>query len=455
MVGKSRVGNDPDTPDQPLMDSLVAAHPEPFALIDENFTIVACNQAYAEAYTNLEPEQIVGKKCHEVSHKSLDRCELHGDECPLEKVLAANAPVQVIHRHLDHANKPYFVSVRGYPVRNGSTGKRYVGEAMAPISREEELAFTGETLVGTSPIFLSLLEHLQLVAKSDLPVLIEGETGTGKELAASFLHRKSLRATGPFVIIDCTTLSDELFVAELFGHESGAFTGCAGMKRGLVEMADGGTLFLDEIGEISAEIQAKLLRLLDRSTFRRLGSNQDRKVDFRLICATNRDLAAEVSAGRFRSDLYFRINSIPVTLPPLRERPEDIPSLATFFLEQTVPKKLGSPISPAAIALLQCYPFPGNIRELRHALERAALMAQYQQIDVPHLPPEIRCRDGHTLDDKKSAVSAELDSFDSKVLRSALERFRGNRRKTAAFLKISERTLYRRLRDLDRSTEHN
>lgn len=433
-----------------LIRSLVESHSEPFALIDENFTIVACNREYAEAYTNLTPDEIVGMKCHEVSHKSPDRCDLAGDECPLDAVRESNRPVHLMHKHFDHHKQPYYVSVRGHPIHAGDGDRvTYVGEAMVPVSREQELYFEEERMVGCCPSFIRMLDGLGLVAQTEMPVLINGETGTGKELAALFLHRKSARAHGEFLTIDCTTLSDEMFVAELFGHEAGAYTGCIGAKRGLVELAGGGTLFLDEIGEISLDIQAKLLRVLDRGTFRRLGGTQERKVDFRLVCATNRDLRELVAEGRFRADLFFRINSMQVTLPPLRERRGDIPSLVTFFLRRMNPARPGALISGQALRLLRDYSYPGNVRELKHALERAVLMARSQMVEPQHLPPEIVNGEDCAPASMDAAAGDGRPGTHGEQIRAALGRFSGNRRRAAAFLKISERTLYRRLKELD------
>jgi transcriptional regulator with PAS, ATPase and Fis domain len=438
-----------DLPDNDLVHSLVEAHPEPFALIDPDFNIVACNRKYAEAYTDLSPEEIVGMKCHEVSHKSTERCELNGEECPLERVLDSNAPVQVVHQHYDRSHDPYYVTVYGSPVGCGEEGCRFVGEAMTPISSAEDLTFDEEKIVGCCPSFMTMLDNLSLVARSDLPVLVSGETGTGKELAARFLHRKSPRCDREFVTIDCATLAEDMFVAELFGHEAGAYTGCIGVKAGLVELADGGTLFLDEIGETSLDIQAKLLRILDRGTFRRLGSNRERKVDFRLICATNRDLRDAVQAGTFRADLFYRINSMQVTLPPLRHRRDDIAKLVEFFLRRLMPGQIGPLITAEALQRLRDYAYPGNVRELKHILERAVLVSRHQSLEPTHLPREIR--DARVAGPGARSVDPGAnhhDHVDGGMVQAALARFGGNRRKTAAFLKISERTLYRRLRDL-------
>lgn len=437
-----------------FVQSLVDAHPEPFALIDRDFNIVACNQHYAEAYTHLKPADIVGMKCHEVSHKSSTTCEINGEECPLKRVFDSDQPVQVIHRHIDRDHKPEYVAIHGSPVFDDQGRLLYMGEGMRSITKEQELAFDEQKMVGCCPSFMRVLDNLCLIAETDSPALIRGETGTGKEMAAQLLHRKSPRANGPFVTIDSTSFTEDLLVNELFGHEPGAFTGCVGAKKGLVELADKGTLFMDEIGEIPLSLQAKLLRVLETGTFRRLGGTEERRVNFRFICATHRDLRAMVDAGAFRADLYYRINVMQVELPPLRHRQDDIPALVEHFLSRRMLGKLASPISADAMALLRRYPFPGNMRELKNIVERAALLARGGAIQPEHLPDEIRHADMLLTQLQRADLAAlghqchHDDDVTLAQIEATLARFNGSRRKTAAFLKISERTLYRRLKDL-------
>lgn len=438
-----------------FVQSLVDAHPEPFALIDRNFTIVACNQKYAEAYTHLAPGDIIGMKCHEVSHKSASVCEINGEECPLERVFASSQPVQVIHRHFDRDHNPEYVAIHGSPVLDEEGRMLYMGEAMNSITKEQELVFDEQKMVGCCPSFMRVLDNLCLIAETDSPALIHGETGTGKEMAAQLLHRKSPRTEGPFITVDCTTFTEELLVSELFGHEPGAFTGCVGAKKGLIELAHKGTLFMDEIGEIPLSLQAKLLRVLETGTFRRLGGTEERHADFRFIGATDRDLKAMVDAGTFRADLYYRINCMQIELPPLRHRRDDIPALVEHFLSKKILGRHVSSISPEALALLKRYPFPGNMRELKNILERAALLARGNVIKPEHLPDEIRHRNPaieiqlqRRDQDNLGRHCFHDDEVSIELIRQTLERFRGHRRKTAAYLKISERTLYRRLKHL-------
>jgi len=438
-----------------FVQSLVDAHPEPFALVDREFNIVACNQHYADAYTRLKPADIVGMKCHEVSHKSASICEINGEECPLDRVFASAQPVQVIHRHFDRDHNPEYVAIHGSPVFDDQGKLLYMGEAMRSITQEQELAFDEQKMVGCCPSFMRVLDNLCLVAETDAPALIHGETGTGKEMAAQLLHRKSPRAQGPFVTVDCTTFTEEMLVNELFGHEPGAFTGCVGAKKGLVELAHKGTLFMDEIGEMPLATQSKLLRVLENGTFRRLGGTEERHVDFRFIGATHRDLKAMVEAGTFRADLYYRINCMQIELPPLRHRLDDIPHLVEHFLARKMLGKHASPISEEALSVLKRYPFPGNMRELKNILERAALLARGGIIRPEHLPEDIRQFDpGMETALRRSDAEAEHrhchhdGELSHELIRHALERYRGNRRLTAASLNISERTLYRRLKEL-------
>ncbi len=436
-----------------MLISLVDAHPEPFALVDADFKVVACNQKYAEAYTHLSPAEIVGMKCHEVSHKTSTKCEINGEECPLTRVFESGEPYQVIHRHVDRDHTYEYVAIHGSPVKDESGKVRFMGEAMCPISKESELVFDEEKMVGCCPSFTRVLDNMCMVAGTDAPVVIHGETGTGKEMAAQLIHRKSSRAQCELVTVDCTHFTEEMFVSELFGHEHGAFTGCIGMKKGLVELADKGTLFLDEIGELPLTIQAKLLRVLETGSFRRLSGTQQIKTDFRLVAATNRDLMVMVEQGSFRSDLYYRINCMQIDLPPLRHRRDDIPELVRHFLSRKSMGKLTASISPAALKLLQRYSFPGNMRELKNILERAALLSQTGTIQPEHLPEEIRQYDPrHDLISKGRDHLLEPHTHTGEInpdlIRNTLNHFRGNRRLTARALKISERTLYRRLKEM-------
>jgi len=252
--------------------------------------------------------------------------------------------------------------------------------------------YSFENIVCVSPRMQQILKLVKQVAESKVTVLIQGETGTGKELIARMIHRVSPRASKPFVAVNCSAIPEELLESEFFGHEKGAFTSAVTRKRGKFELADGGSLFLDEVSEMPLSLQPKLLRVLEEQTFTRVGGVDSIQVDVRLIAATNRDLQTEVESGRFRKDLYYRLKVVPIVLPPLRERREDIASLVRLFLKKhagnTGSKVAG--ISREALSILENYHWPGNVRELENVILRAMVVAQDDRIEVEHLPDEIR-----------------------------------------------------------------
>lgn len=291
-------------------------------------------------------------------------------------------------------------------------------------------------MIGNSPALQAVRRLIERVAPTDKPVLIEGETGTGKELAARAVQRASLRAGGPFVVINCAALPEHLVESELFGHERGAFTGAVATVPGLFEMADGGTLFIDEIGELPAPLQPKLLRVLEDGTLRRVGSTQQRRVNVRIIAATNRDLAEEVRLGNFREDLFYRIHVLSLQLPPLRDRRTDIPLLVAHFLPA------GWTIEPDAQAALEQYSWPGNVRQLRNVLERAMILAEHQTITLDDLPDDLQ-RPVSTAD--SPGGSAHLAAVERAHVLNMLERCGGNKSEAARALGIPRRTLYRLL----------
>jgi DNA-binding NtrC family response regulator len=308
-----------------------------------------------------------------------------------------------------------------------------------------------------------VLRTIEMVAAARTPILIEGESGVGKELLAQHLHRLSPRANKAFVDLNCAAVPATLLESELFGHERGAFTGAGNEKPGLVEVADGGTLFLDEVGEMLPEIQSKFLRVLDSGTFYRVGATRKRRADFRLVAATNRDLKEEVAAGRFRKDLFYRINGVRVVIPPLRDRPEDIPLLVEHFARQLPNQKK---FTPAALQALNQFEWPGNVRELHFAVERASLLSEGDVIDVADLPPEILERSGGSFTGRgaspsvsappaaaadRASVSDDDDDEEGPDLasvRAALEQAKWRREKAAEILGVSPRTLYRWIKKL-------
>jgi DNA-binding NtrC family response regulator len=319
-----------------------------------------------------------------------------------------------------------------------------VGER--PVGSDELPAEALQGIVGESPAFRAALRDAWRVAGSDATVLLTGESGTGKEVLAQFIHRHSKRARGPLVVVNCGAIPSTLLASELFGHEKGSFTGAIGKRSGRFREADGGTFFLDEMGELPLDLQPALLRAIETGRFTAVGADRETESNFRLIAATNRDLGKDVNNGRFREDLYYRINVIALCLPPLRERSEDILPLARHFLAQGAsgPKRL----SPAAARALQRHTWPGNVRELANAMERARLLSPGDVILPEHLPPALRQAAEAPLaaapSESENVRALELVERDS--IAKALEKTEGNRTRAAELLGISRRTLIYKLK---------
>ncbi|HEX6058624.1 MAG TPA: sigma-54 dependent transcriptional regulator [Gemmatimonadaceae bacterium] len=314
-------------------------------------------------------------------------------------------------------------------------------------------------IVGASEGMRRIVELARKVARHPSTVLVTGESGTGKEVVARLVHRESPRATAPFVAVNCAAIPEQLLESELFGHVRGSFTGATGERRGLFEEADGGTLFLDEIGELPVALQVKLLRVLQEGEIRRVGESVSRPVDVRLLAATSRDLEGDVASGRFRSDLYYRINVVRLHLPPLRERREDIAPLARHFLAMHA-RRLGvstsaPALTPAALRRLEEHGWPGNVRELENAIERALVLSEGQRIDAEHLaagahpavPPHANgagSPDGASAD---LSVKRRTEALERTLIAEALERTGGNRTRAAQLLDLSHRALLYKIRE--------
>jgi DNA-binding NtrC family response regulator len=302
-------------------------------------------------------------------------------------------------------------------------------------------------IVGDSPPMQRVFEIVDQVAPSRATVLITGESGTGKELVANALHQRSPRGSGPFIKLHCAALAESLLESELFGHERGSFTGAMARKDGRFQLADGGTLFLDEIGEISASIQVKLLRFLQEHEFERVGGTQTIRVDVRVIAATNRDLPEEIARGRFREDLYYRLNVVAIEMPPLRDRRSDIPALAKFFLDRYARDNAKSieGFSPEAIELLTAYDWPGNVRELENAVERAVVLCNGPLIEPRQLPPNVRPKVAPAgMPGIPGATMAEVERY---AILETMKATGGSTSKAAEILGISPRTIQYRLHE--------
>ncbi len=300
-------------------------------------------------------------------------------------------------------------------------------------------------IVGQSPAIQALVEHVRRVAPSQGRVLITGENGSGKELVAHAIHSLSKRAAGPFVKINCAAIPRDLVESELFGYERGAFTGALQAKKGRLELADGGTLFLDEIGDLSREAQAKLLRVIESGEVERVGGTRTATVDVRVVAATNKDLAAAIESGDFRQDLFYRLNVLPLHVPPLRERPSDVPLLAAHFLGAfcAVEGRPEKRLAPEARALLEDYHWPGNVRELRNLMERAAILVAGEELRAEDLAPWLE-----SGPDREDAVGlrGEIERREAEAVRKALEGAGWNVTQAAAGLGIDRTNLHRKMR---------
>ncbi len=474
----------PRPPVQPLPElvAYLEGLPEPHILFDRHYRIVAANAAYRRQFS--PRGSVIGRTCYEVSHRFAVPCDQAGESCPLAQSRRSGQRERVLHLHHTPHGEAY-VDIELTPLRDAEGREAWYIEKMEPL-RVTQGVPGREGLIGRAPAFQAMLGLVARVGPSEASVLLQGETGTGKELVARALHEGSARAQHPLVVVDCASLPETLFESELFGHERGAFTGAHAARAGLVEAASGGTLFLDEVGDIPLPIQVKLLRLLESGTYRRVGSTELRRADVRVVSATHRDLAAMVADGRFREDLYYRLATFPIGLPPLRERPGDLALLVPALLARVAP---GRPmeLAPGALERLARHAFPGNVRELRNVLERALLLSDGARIEAATIelalqtgmlpvptparapqiaaaPPagagDVAADDGMAADGvangaaDRGPIGAEptarsLRALEQAALRDALAAHRGNRRELARTLGISLRTLYRKLRTLD------
>jgi DNA-binding NtrC family response regulator len=346
----------------------------------------------------------------------------------------------------DYITKPINVDRLCLVIRKALEANRLLLENRRLRQKLHERFSLGQ-LVGKSAVMLRLFERIERVAATEATVLIEGESGTGKELIASATHYNSPRRDGPFIKVSCATLPESLVESELFGHERGAFTGATHRRRGRFEQADSGTLFLDEIGDLSPTIQVKLLRVLQERAFERVGGESTLMVDVRLIAATNRDLETLVREGRFREDLFYRLNVVSIKVPPLRDRPEDIPALVQRFVHDFcgLHHKALQTVSPRALRALMSYSWPGNVRELRNCLESLVVLGQGLAIESEDIPEHIRSGDqGEWV---SLPVGAPLRDVEKTMILRTLGRFGRNKSLAAQKLQIGLKTLYRRLEE--------
>jgi Nif-specific regulatory protein len=386
-------------------------------LAELSFICVPVTRINAEGLT-----EALGVLSADIPCQPLETLRIH---CSFLEVLAAVIARQTAYLQENMAQKELWASMG------------FLGEAI-----DREKALMQAKIVATSKAMAFVMGQIMQVASSKASVLLRGESGTGKELLAEAIHNASSRRAKPLVRLNCAALPSELLESELFGHEKGAFTGAVGTKKGRFELAHTGTLFLDEIGELSAEAQAKLLRALQEGEIQRLGSEKSIRVDVRIICATHQPLENLIQSGRFREDLYYRINVFPIFIPPLRERREDILPLAEYFLEffsKEYAKNIKR-ISMPAIDLLTQYQWPGNVRELRNCMERAALICNEEAIRTYHLPPTLQTAESSATDNQLSFGEA-VGKFEQEILVEALQKCGGNMLQVARELRASYRII--------------
>ncbi len=434
---------------KPSCEQLIDIFPDPFVIIDRDYTIIAANHAYRKHY-QINGDDLIGRRCHEVSHHSTKPCSQHGEHCPLEEVFANGQPAQVMHIHYNTRGNEEYVQLQAAPIFGNDGEVLFMGEYVQTVNTHD-----GEQalLVGRSPAYLHMLSLLQRVAPTISTVLLLGESGVGKEKVAEYVHHYSKRSQGPFVVVDCSTLGENLIESELFGHEKGAFTGATQRKKGLFEVANGGTLFIDELCELPLILQTKLLRVLETGAIRRLGGNEYIKVDVRIIAATNRNIQRMVANREFRQDLYYRLSAFPVNVPPLRDRKDDIVPLAEHFLHQIPEGDNHLPLSAEVIETLLGYTYPGNVRELRNVIERATIFACDDVLRSEHIVFEREfnnetAQQGINNLNPPPSLIRRRGRLDEKDIITALSEAGGHRAKAAHMLGISERTLYRHIQKL-------
>lgn len=434
----------PLTPTEAILESIS----DGVFTVDLDWVVTSFNRA-AEGITGVPRGDAIGKPCADVFRSSM--CE---SECALRRTVKSGRPIIGQSGYIiDAEGKRIPISVSTAVLRNDEGGAIGGAETFRDLSEIEALReeLAGRTRIGDlvshSPLMQRVFEVLPAVAASPSTVLILGETGTGKEVVARTIHTLSSRRNGPFVAVNCGALPDTLLESELFGYKAGAFTGATRNKPGRFAMATGGTLFLDEIGHVSTALQVRLLRVLQERVYEPLGATRSETTDARIIVATNADLAADVRAGTFREDLYYRVNVVRIELPPLRRRKEDIPLLVDQFIARfnRLQQRSIAGMTAEALSLLMAHDWPGNVRELENVVERAFVLCSQGPIDIAHLPGDFL---GTGVVPPHQSIRATRDLVEAQTIRRALERNSFNRLATAAELGIHKSTFFRKIKRL-------
>ncbi|MGH1471274.1 MAG: sigma-54 interaction domain-containing protein [Cellvibrionaceae bacterium] len=438
----------------PQLGRMLEGYDSPAILVSADYVILSTNRRYQEQFGEIEKNK--SQYCYQVSHGYNVPCDQAGESCPLQAATKSGHKERVLHIHQTPRGKEH-VDVEMVPILNDKNEIEFFIELLKPIPLATG-AFSKKKMVGESNIFNQLVEKIARVGKSNASVLLLGESGTGKELAAKAIHMASDRANKPLVTLECSGLTDSLFESELFGHVKGAFTGAHAMKKGLIELAEGGTLFLDEIADVPLQLQVKLLRLIESHTYRKVGSSETKNADFRLICATHKNIEQMVEEGTFREDLYYRINVFPIHLPSLSERTSDIPSISKHLLKEMSD---GSEyhITDSAIKILMAHRYKGNVRELRNIIMRALVFSDTNMIDHNIIS---KCINVDQLQPSQNIKNSKLDNtfsekFKKKSLRenekeyfvTLMSTLSGNKKEAAKIAGVSLRSLYRKLEHFD------
>lgn len=433
--------------DQETVNSILKGLVIPFFVVDNDFKIVFFNY-YLEKLTGFKEEEVLGKYCHEVF-----RTDICKDQCALRETMATGRDmVNLETTILTKRNRLIPVSINTSLVRdkNGEVigGMESFRDLtfLKTLQKEIRTKYTYHNVVSKNKKILEIIEDLPNIAASDATVLIQGESGTGKELFANALHELSPRKDKPFIKVNCGALPETLLESELFGYKRGAFTDAKNDKPGRFRLAERGAIFLDEIGEVPKSIQVKLLRVLEKKEYEPLGGVQTEKADVRIISATNRDLWSMVQTGAFREDLYYRLNVITISIPPLRERKEDVPLLIEHFMEefnQTVEGKING-ITTAAMKILLNHDYPGNVRELENIIEHAFILCRENYISPKHLPEYLTERFAtRTSQGKRLEL---LSNFEKDLIEETLKQYGGSINRAAKELGVHRSTLWRKMK---------
>ena len=435
--------------DKQFLETILSSIADGVFTVDQEWRITSFNRA-AERITGVPASEAIGKRCSEVFHA--DICE---QKCALRQTMETGREL------IDYPAKILSVRGRSIPITLSTAVLRNAEgtplgavetfrdlSALEQLRREIQHQYTFEDMVGKSKAFRKIFAIMPDVAESDSTVLIEGPSGSGKELLARAIHNLSSRRKNPYVVVNCGTLPTNLFESELFGYIQGAFTDAKRDKPGRMARAEGGTIFFDEVSELPPETQVKLLRLLQEREYEPLGGTKTVQANVRIVAATNRKLAELVSDGKFRDDLYFRLAVVRLTLPSLRDRREDIPFLVEHFIRRFSAKrgKQITGVTPAVMEILMRHDFPGNVRELENVIEYGFVLCHDRLIDVPHLPEDLQQGNQRAFATKQPHKGSQLKLAEADVIRFALEHNGGHLGKTAQELGISRATLWRKMK---------